>query len=102
NQVSRQDAQSAAGEEASKMERATPRITRRGRPVSNWREELAADQVTAEDEEEIDADPAEAVDAAGRFETEKGGVINDDDDDGEGAEKVEPGLALAIREARID
>jgi len=29
-------------------------------------------------------------------------VINDDDDDGEGAEKIEPGLAFAMNEARID
>jgi hypothetical protein len=29
-------------------------------------------------------------------------VVNDDDDDGEGAEKIEPRLALAISKARID
>jgi hypothetical protein len=66
------------------------------------REQLPADQVTAEDEEEIDADPAEAIDATGRVETEKRGVVNDDDDDGEGAKKIETGLALTIGEARID
>ena len=66
------------------------------------REELAADQITAEDEEEIDADPAETIEAAGRFETEKRGVINRDDDDCQGAKKIEPRLALTSREPRID
>jgi hypothetical protein len=63
---------------------------------------LSADQVTAEDEEKIDPDPAEAIDAAGQFESEKRGVINDDDDDGESAEKIEPRLAFTIGEARVN
>jgi hypothetical protein len=29
-------------------------------------------------------------------------VVNDHDDDGEGAEKIEPGLALASGKARVD
>ena len=66
------------------------------------RQELAADQVTAEHKEEIDADPAEPVEAAGRFESEKRGVIDRDDKDSERAEKVETRLALAIAKARID
>ena len=63
---------------------------------------MATDQVTAEDEKQIHADPAEAIDAAGRSETEKRGVVDGDDDDGKGAEKIETRLALTIGEARID
>ena len=66
------------------------------------REQLPADQIAAEDEEEIDADPAETMDVAGKRETHDTGVVNDDNDDGEGAEKIETGLARAIREARIN
>jgi hypothetical protein len=29
-------------------------------------------------------------------------VVNDDDDDGQSAEKIEPRLALAVSKARID
>src|SRR5437763_10221087 len=65
-------------------------------------EELSADQVAAEDKEEIDADPAEAMDAPGKRETHNARVINDHDDDGERAEKIEAGLALAIAKARVD
>ena len=65
-------------------------------------EQLPADQISAEDEEKIDPDPAEAMDAAGHRETHDAGVINDHDDDGEGAEKIETGLTLAILETRID
>ena len=63
---------------------------------------MPTDQVTAENEKQIDADPAEAIDAAGRSETEKRGVVDRNDDDGKGAEKIETGLALTIGEARID
>lgn len=63
---------------------------------------MSADQVTAQDEEEIDADPAEAIEAARRFEPEERGVINRDGDDGERAEKIEPRLALARGEARVN
>jgi hypothetical protein len=66
------------------------------------RQKLAADQVTAEDEEKIDADPAETIEPAGRLETEEGGVIDRDDDDGESAEKIETRLAFTIGETRID
>src|SRR5438128_11571738 len=65
-------------------------------------EQLSTDQITAQDEEKIDTDPAEAIDPAGQFESEKRGVVNDDDDDGERAEKIETRLALAILKARID
>jgi hypothetical protein len=63
---------------------------------------LAADQITAKNEEQINADPAETIETAGRRETEERGVINRDDDDCQGAKKIEPRLALTSREARID
>jgi hypothetical protein len=66
------------------------------------REQLAADQITTKDEEKIDTDPAETVDPARQFESEKRGMVNDDDDNGECAEKIEARLAFAILKARID
>ena len=62
---------------------------------------MAAYQVSAEDEEKFDSDPAEAIDAAGQLESEQRGVVNDDHDDGEPAEKIETRLAFAILKARI-
>jgi hypothetical protein len=93
NKISREDAQGAPSKESPKLD-----VTAAG----NRREELAADQVTAENEEEIDADPAETIEAARRFETEKRGVINRNNDDCQGAKKIETGLALTSGEARID
>jgi hypothetical protein len=63
---------------------------------------LAADQITAKDKEKIDPDPAEAVNTAGQFESEKCGVVNDDHDNGKCAEKIEAGLAFAILKPRIN
>jgi hypothetical protein len=63
---------------------------------------LTANQVTAEDEEKIDPDPAEPMHLAGQREAHDAGVVNDDDDNRESAEKIEARLALAVREARID
>ena len=63
---------------------------------------MPADQVTAEDEEKIDSDPAEAINAAGQFESEKRRVIDDDNNDGEGTEKVETRLTFAILKVRVD
>jgi hypothetical protein len=48
-------------------------------PARERRKELPADQVTAQDKEKIDADPAEAIEAARRCETKKRGVIDRDD-----------------------
>jgi hypothetical protein len=62
---------------------------------------LSADQVTAQDKEEIDADPAKAIELAGRFESEKRGVIDRDDNDSERAQQIETGLTRAIRETRV-
>jgi hypothetical protein len=63
---------------------------------------LPADQVTAEDEEEIDPDPPETVSIAGKREPHNAGVEDDHNDDGERAEKIETGLAFAVLKARID
>jgi hypothetical protein len=63
---------------------------------------LPADQVTAEDEEKIDSDPAEAINAAGQFESEKRRVINNDNNDGERTEKIETRLTFAILKARVN
>jgi hypothetical protein len=106
NEVGGQDAQGAPSEEASEVEAFSPMFspTARGRAVSNGEmlEELAADQVTAEDKEKIDADPAETMDAARQREAHDSGVVDDDNDDREGAEKIETRLALAIGKARVD
>jgi hypothetical protein len=42
------------------------------------------------------------MDPAGQRKAHDAGVINDNHDDGEGAEKVEAGLALAISKPRIN
>jgi hypothetical protein len=63
---------------------------------------LAADQITTQNKEQIDTDPAEAVQAPRQFESEKRGVINDDYDNGKRSEKIEAGLAFAISKTRID
>ena len=65
-------------------------------------EQLPADQVTAENKEKIDTDPAETVHSSRQFESEKRCVIHDDYDDGKRAKKVEARLAFAILKARID
>jgi hypothetical protein len=65
-------------------------------------EQLPADQITAQDEEKIDSDPAEAINAAGQFESEKRRVIKDDNNDGKRTEKVETRLAFAFSKAGID
>ena len=93
NQISRQNAQGAPGEESSELDGLTTR---------ERREQLSTNEVTAQNEEEIDADPAEAIEAAGRFESEERGVIDGDDDDGQRAEKIEARLALTMCETRVD
>ena len=42
------------------------------------------------------------IHAAGQFETEKGGVINDHHEDGESTEKIETRLTFATGKARVD
>ena len=91
--ISRHDPQDATSEEAPKFDRFL---------ACERSEQLPADQVTAEDEEKIDTDPAEAINAAGQFESEKRRVINDDNNDGEGTEKIETRLTFAILKARVD
>jgi hypothetical protein len=63
---------------------------------------LAADQVAAESEEEIDPDPAEAMSVDGKRKTHDPGVVDNHDDDREGAKKIEARLALAIKKARVN
>jgi hypothetical protein len=65
-------------------------------------EQLPANQVSAKHEKQVDTDPAEAIDSAGKFESEKSGVINDDHNDGEYAEQIETRLALAVLKARVN
>jgi len=65
-------------------------------------EELAANQVAAENEEKVDTNPTPAVDATRQRKTHDAGVINDHDDDRERAEKIETRLALAILKARVE
>ena len=65
-------------------------------------EQLPADQVTAENKEKIDTNPAEAVHSSRQFESEKRCVINDDYDDRKCAKKVEARLAFAILKAGIN
>jgi hypothetical protein len=67
-----------------------------------WGEQLAADQITTKNKEQIDTDPAEAVHSPGQFESEQRGVVNNDHDDRKRAEKIEARLAFAISKARID
>ena len=93
DKIGRENAQGAAGKEAPEFDLVAAR---------ERREELAADQITAEDKEEVDADPTETIEPARRFETEKRGVINRDNDDRQRAKKIETRLALTSREARID
>src|SRR6476620_3393141 len=92
-EIHRHDSQRAAGEKPAEFEALNTR--KRG-------EQLAADQITAKDKEKIDTDPAEAVHSAGQLESEQCGMVNNDDDDRERAEKIEAGLAFAISKARID
>lgn len=63
---------------------------------------MSADQITAQDKEEIDPDPTESMPAIGKGEAKDTGVVNDDDDDGEGPKEIETGLSLSILKARID
>jgi hypothetical protein len=42
------------------------------------------------------------MDAAGQWKAHDAGVVNDDDDNGDGAQQIEAWLARTILEARID
>jgi hypothetical protein len=87
------DSQGAAHEEAREVD---------ALPTLELREQLSADEITAEDEKKIDTDPAEAMPIVRKREAENAGVIDNDDDDGKRTEKIETGLAFAISKARID
>ena len=92
-EVGRNNAQGAPGKKPSEFN--VP-------ATGQWRQELAADEVAAENEEKVDSDPTKTIEATGRFETEERGVIDRDHDDGQGAKKIETGLAFTIGETRID
>jgi hypothetical protein len=93
DEVSGQDSQGAAHEEAQEIN-VLPTLERR--------KQLSADEITAEDEEKIDTDPAEAMPMIRKREAENAGVIDNNDDDGQRTEEIETGLAFAISKARID
>jgi hypothetical protein len=93
DEIGRQDAQGAPGEEAPELDPL---------PARDRREQLSADQVAAENEEKVDADPAETVGDAGQRKAHDARVIDDNDDDRESAEKIETRLSLAISKARVD
>jgi hypothetical protein len=63
---------------------------------------LAPNQIAAQDEEEINTNPAETIDSPGQFESEKRRVIYDHHDNRERAKEIEARLAFAMYEARID
>jgi hypothetical protein len=63
---------------------------------------LTANQIAAEDEKKIDSNPTESIHPTGQFEPEKRGVVNDNHNDGERAEKIETRLAFAIGKARVN
>ena len=52
-----------------KARRAKKRRSLMRSPARERREQLSADQVTAQDEEKIDADPAETMDSSGKRES---------------------------------
>jgi len=66
------------------------------------REQLAANQITAEQEEKIDTDPAKTMHTTSQRKTHDAGVINDHYHNCERAEKIETRVTLAIREAGVD
>jgi hypothetical protein len=92
-QIGGEDSQGAAEVEAPEVD---------ARAARERREQLTADEIAAEDEEEIDAHPTVPMDLIGKREAEAARVIDDDDDDRECPEQVETGLAPAPGEARIE
>ena len=66
------------------------------------REKLSADEIAAENEEKIYPDPTKTVNPAGKRKSHDAGVVNRDDDDGDGAEEIEPRLAFTIGETRVN
>ncbi|MEY2528849.1 MAG: hypothetical protein QOJ05_939, partial [Verrucomicrobiota bacterium] len=89
----------APGKEPARVQGRRRAVTGRRRPVSK---ELPADQVAAQDEEKIDTDPAKTMGPAGQGKAHNAGVVNRDDKDGRGAEKIETRLPFAIGEPGID
>ena len=92
DEIGRHDSQSAAREKAFEIDMSI---------LCERREQLATDQITAEEEEKINTDPTPAMDAAGHREAHDSGVVNDNHDNGERTEKIETRLTFAILKARI-
>src|SRR5205814_5230046 len=80
HKIRRHDSQRAPRVEPAEIEALTSR---------QRRQQLPADQVTAQDKEQIDSDPAPAVDSSRRPEPQEAGVINNDHDDGESPQEIE-------------
>ncbi len=93
DEVRRQDAQGAAQVETFEINRSIPRQTP---------EQLSADQVTAQNKKQIDANQPKRCQSLGRANPENPGVVNDYHDNGQSTEQIETRLPLPIREARID
>jgi hypothetical protein len=64
--------------------------------------QLPADQITAENKKQIDADPAPAMDPARHWEAHDAGVKNNDHDNRDGAQEIEAGLTFAVLKTWID
>ena len=64
--------------------------------TGNSCEQLTADEIAAEDEEEIDAGPAEFPDGIEGWRTaaDKAGMIDEHEDDGQGPQMVQAGEAV--------
>jgi hypothetical protein len=93
NEIRGQNPQGAPREEAAELDVLT---------ALELRDQLPADQVTAQNKEQIDADPAEPMVVAWQRESHDAGVINHDDDDGQRPKKIEARLAFTVGEPRID
>src|ERR1041384_719265 len=93
DEIGRHDAQRAASEEAFEINRLIAR---------KRREQLPADQITAQDKEKIDTDPAPAMKTSRRAKAHDAGVVNNHHDDGERAEKIETRLTFAVLKTGID
>ena len=59
-------------------------------------------KINREHEEKVDTDPAKAMHFTRERKPHDAGVINDDNNDRERAEKIETWLTFTTREARID
>jgi hypothetical protein len=83
-QIRRQNAQGPTPEEQQQI----------GRLIApDWSEKLPSDQIPAEDEKQIDANPAEALNIAWQAEPENSGVVKDHQKNRKSTEKIESRLS---------